>query len=95
MTDDDFRHDLIVATEDGDVFHIPNGEWNQDKYKVPPKDYEYTDGWKLVRELLQCGSNVAVVPPVLPDDKPKPAGTCYVVNLAGFHRSHRFHIKKS
>jgi hypothetical protein len=94
MADDDFRHDLIIATDDGDVFHIPNGEWNKEQYKVKPYDYETAKGWQLVRELLQCGANVAVVPPVLPPDKPRPEGTCYVVNLAGFHRSHRFHVQK-
>jgi hypothetical protein len=94
MADDDFRHDLIIATEDG-VFHIPNGQWNKQDYKVKDYDYEKAEGWQLVRELLQCGANVAVVPPNLPPDKPQPLGTCYVVNLAGFHRSHRFHVSKS
>ena len=98
MAEKEFRHDLIIATEDGDVFHIPNGVWNQEGYKVKPDQYETHDGWQLVRELLQCGANLAVVPPVLPpgpDGKPRPEpmGTCYVLNLAGFRRSHRFHVK--
>ena len=79
------------------MFHIPNGEWNKEGYKVKRDDYEKRVGM-LVRELLQCGANVAVVPPELPpypDGKPRPQprGTCYVLNLAGFQRSNHFHVK--
>jgi hypothetical protein len=106
MAQKEFKHDLIVATEGGDVFRIPDGVWNDGKYKVNPREYEYDEGldpekdgsWQVLRELLQCGANVAVVPPVLPPNpdgtpKPQPRGTCYVLNLAGFKRSHRFHVK--
>src|SRR3954451_8145004 len=94
MADEDFRHDMIIATDDGSIYHIPRDQWEKDEYKVPAKTYK-SDGWKLVRELLQCGSNLAVGPPVLPGDKPEPMGTCYIVTLAGFTRSHIFHLKKS
>ena len=93
MADADFRHDLIIATDDGEVFHIPHADWTKAGYKVSQKEYEGGEGWTLVRELLQCGANLSVVPPVLPPGKPEPKGTCYVVNLAGFKRSHRFHYK--
>ena len=55
MADEDFRHDLIIATEDGAVFHIPNGEWNKEGYKVKRDDYEQ-DGWML------CASCCNAVP---------------------------------
>jgi hypothetical protein len=107
MADDDFKHDLIIATEDGDVFHLTYEQWHKegkDGYKVNPREYEYDEGvppetsWEVLRDLLRCGANVAVVPPVLPPrhdgtHRPRPTGTCYVLNLAGFKRSNPFHVK--
>jgi hypothetical protein len=101
MADGGFKHDLIIATDD-EIYHIPADKWQHEDNKVNPREYEYDppDGpnWRVLRELLQCGANVAVVPPVLPpypDGKPRPEprGTCYVLNLAGFKRSNRFHVK--
>lgn len=103
---DDFKHDLIIATDDG-VFHLKAGVWNDAKYKVDDREYETDYGipagqpnWQVLRELLQCGATVAVVPPVkklppYPDGKPRPEplGTCYVLNLASFKLSNRFHFK--
>jgi hypothetical protein len=100
MTDDGFKHDLIIATDD-EIYRIPADKWQHQDYKVNPREYEYDEGldpqkdgsWLVLRELLQCGATVAVVPPKLPPGKPQPRGTCYVLNLAGFKRSNRFHVK--
>ena len=95
MADDDnlFRHDLIIASDDGTLLHIPRDVWDRDDYRVSPDDYANNEGWALVRELLECGVNLATVPPnaVLPPGKPKPLGTCYLVNIEGLKRSHKFH----
>ena len=68
---DDFRHDLIIASDDGTVLDIPRECWDQDAYRVGRAGFE-SDDWKVVRELLQCGVLLAAVPPKLPLDKPRP-----------------------
>jgi hypothetical protein len=105
MADDDFLHDLIIAT-DGEIYRIPPEKWQDRNHIVPHREYEYDEGdagqpldpqrdgtWQVLRELLQCGAVVAVVPKKLPPGKPKPRGTCYVLNLAAFNRSNRYHVK--
>lgn len=89
-----FRHDLIIASDDGTILHIPREVWDRDEYRVAPEDYEKLDGWLLVRELLQCGVNLAAIPPQkhLPEGKPEPMGTCYLVNIEGLKRKHKFHL---
>ncbi len=93
--DDDFCHDLIIASDDGTVLHIPRDVWDKDEYRIDQKEFENDDGWLIVRELLQCGVNLAAVPheDKLPPGKPKPLGTCYLVNIEGLKLSHKFHHK--
>lgn len=93
---DDFRHDLIIASDDGTVLHIPREVWDRDEYRVDPEKYMSSEGWQLVREMLECGVNLAAIPPksVLPPDKPEPEGTCYLVNIEGLKRSHKFHRQR-
>ncbi|MGH6809755.1 MAG: hypothetical protein ACREEJ_23350 [Ensifer adhaerens] len=89
---DDFRHDLIIATEDGNVLHIPREVWDQEAYRVNVAAFQ-SDGWKVVRELLQCGVLLAAVPTKLPPDKYKPLGTCWLVNIEGLKQSTKFHYR--
>lgn len=87
-----FRHDLIIASDDGTVLHIPRDVWDRDEYRIDPKDYENHEGWSLVRDLLQCGVNLATIPPTdyLPAGKVEPMGTCYLVNIDGLKQNHKF-----
>ena len=95
MPSDEFKHDLIIASDDGTVLHLPRDYWDNDNYRVSKDDFENNDGWKLVRELLQCGVNLATVPPdsQLPPGTPEPEGTCYLLNIEGLKQSHKFHRK--
>ncbi|RVJ73224.1 hypothetical protein [Sinorhizobium meliloti] len=89
---DDFRHDLIIASDDGNILHIPREVWDQPAYRVNEQTFQ-TDDWKVVRDLLQCGVMLAAVPPTLPPDKPKPLGTCWLVNIEGLKKSTKFHYR--
>jgi hypothetical protein len=86
---DDFHHDLIIASDDGTVLHIPRDVWDRDKYRVKEAAYQSKD-WQVVRELLQCGVLLAAVPPNV---KPKPLGTCWLVNIEGLKKSTKFHVR--
>ena len=92
---DDFRHDLIIASDDGTVLHIPRDVWDKDDYRVDTATFWSHDGWKVVRELLQCGVLLAAVPHKLPPphDDPKPLGTCWLVNIEGLKKSTKFHVR--
>lgn len=85
---DDFRHDLIIASDDGTVLCIPRDVWDQDTYRVDTAAFQSDDGWKVVRDLLKCGVVLAAVPPNV---KPKPLGTCWLVNIEGLKKSTQFH----
>lgn len=89
---ENFRHDLIIANDDGSVLCIPREVWDNDAYRVDPKKYQNDDGWALVRELLECGVSLATIPPkdFLPPDKFEPEGTCYLVNIDGLKQRHKF-----
>ncbi len=88
----EFRHDLIIASDDGTILHIPREVWDREEYRVNRDDYENNEGWLLVRQLLQCGVNLATVPPesLLPPGTPALLGTCYLVNIESLKRSHKF-----
>ena len=88
----DFRHDLIIASDDGTILHIPRDVWDNDKYRIEQTAFQ-SDDWQVVRELLQCGVMLAAVPPMLPRDKPKPLGTCWLVNIEGLKQSTKFHLR--
>jgi hypothetical protein len=91
--DENFNHDLLIANVDGKLLHIPHEEWNQEKYVIKDEHFEEIDGWKLVREMLECGVALAAIPPEskLPEGTPKPLGTCYLVNIEGLKQTHKFH----
>ncbi|PII37735.1 hypothetical protein T190_31935 [Sinorhizobium meliloti CCBAU 01290] len=59
---DDFRHDLIIASDDGNILHVPREVWDQPAYRVNEQAFQ-TDDWKVVRELLQCGVMLQPFPP--------------------------------
>ncbi|MEZ2129269.1 MULTISPECIES: hypothetical protein [unclassified Sinorhizobium] len=90
---DDFRHDLIIASDDGTILHIPRDVWDQDVYRIDAAKFQSGDDWQVVRELLQCGVLLAAVPQKLPPDKPKPLGTCWLVNIEGLKKSTQFHVR--
>jgi hypothetical protein len=91
--DDDFNHDLLIANNNGRLLHIPHKEWDKEEYYIDDDKFEKLDGWKLVRELLECGVTLAAIPDVskLPRGTPKPLGTCYLVNIEGLKKTNRFH----
>ena len=39
---ENFRHDLIIANDDGSVLCIPREVWDNDAYRVDPKKYRTT-----------------------------------------------------
>lgn len=92
---DDFRHDLIIACEDGTVLHIKREVWDRNEYRVDTATFWSDDGWRVVRELLQCGVLLAAVPPKLPPplNDPLPLGTCWLVNIEGMKQSTKFHVR--
>lgn len=90
---DEFRHDLIIASDDGSVLLIPRDVWDQNEYRVDTATFWSDDGWKVVRELLQRGVVLAAVPPKLPPDDPRPLGTCWLVNIEGLKQSTKFHAR--
>lgn len=88
-TQNTFQHDLVIAGDDGSVYHIPTKEL--DKYKVDQNAFENDKGWALVKTLLQTGVSTAAVPDRLGWPWQGPCGpksaTCYVVNLASFAKT--------
>ncbi|MBB4184573.1 hypothetical protein [Sinorhizobium terangae] len=92
---EEFRHDLIIAKDDGTILHIKREYWDHQDYVVDATEFQNDDGWKVVRQLLQCGVMLAAVPPKLPSplDDPKPLGTCWLVNIEGLKQSTKFHVR--
>ncbi len=94
----EFRHDLIIAADDGCVYHIKRDHWQNERFLVDPDVFAEDDGWAAIRDVLNYGVNLATVPPQsqLPGDrwKVRPLGTCYVVNIDSLKTQHRFLLKK-
>ncbi|EPE98780.1 hypothetical protein [Rhizobium grahamii] len=88
-----FNHDLIIANGDGTVLYIPRDVWDRDEYRIDTAKFWSHEGWEVVRDLLQCGVLLAAVPNKLPPDKPKPLGTCWLVNIEGLKQSTKFHVR--
>lgn len=91
--DDDFNHDLLIANNNGKLLHIPREVWDRKEYEIDDEEFEQIDGWKLVREMLECGVALAAIPheSKLPKGTPAPLGTCYLVNIEGLKKTHKFH----
>ena len=92
-----FRHDLIIASDDGRIYKIPREEWESEKYAVKHDEFEKDEGWGAIRDVLQYGVCVAAVPPQaqLPEHRwrVRPLGTCYVLNIDALNTQNRFMLE--
>jgi len=95
MEDEKFYDGLVIAGDDGEIYHIKPEDLGPFKVNVAADDAlgaqeKPPRSWDLVKRLLATGVSVAVVPKTLPvGPDPRPFATCYVINLSSFAKPTR------
>jgi hypothetical protein len=76
-----FERDIVLANDDGKVYHIPQETLNQLE-AVDLKSPKY----ELISGLLRQGVTAAAIP-TLDDPGPEPDAFCYLVNLGALKQA--------
>lgn len=101
MDDEVFDHGLVIAGDNGSIYHIKPEQLQSFKVNIARENEEGAkknpkESWDLVERLLATGVSVAIVPKTIPPGPdPRPCGTCYVVNLASFAKPTKYWLPPS
>lgn len=100
MADDGFREDLIIANDDGYLYHVTQADLKHGRnakgqsFRVDPTSKCYQKGYGEVLKLLSRGMVVAAVPKPADDERADVTVImpimCYVLNIDALKHYNRW-----